>query len=139
MIDFWQTDPRLLPKINTFGCALLDSIYLSPVQFEPSDVNEMYNSLLQVGFIDEDCTIKDWESVLNSVSPHFSFKEKQPKQTYACGPHEKEIIKWYLSNVKEDHFTVGDGWGAVKWDSMNRSDIMKAYATFVEKVIITVS
>ena len=134
---FWQTDSRLLPKVQTFGCALLDSCYLSPVGFEPSDVNEMYKSLLQVGFIDEDCTIKDWQSVLNSISPHFSFKEKAPKE-YVCYVNEREILKWFLSNINENHFTVGNGASMTEWDSMNRPDILSKYGSFVEKVIVRI-
>lgn len=134
---FWQTDPRLLPKVQKFGCALLDSIYITPVSFEPSDVNEMYKALLQVGFIDEDCKILDWISELNSISARFHFKTKAAID-YICKANERELLKWHLSNIDEDHFTVGNGASLTVWDSMNRPDIMAKYATFVEKVIVAV-
>jgi Protein of unknown function, DUF261 len=135
---YWQTDARLLPAVRTFGCALLDGIWLSPVDYQPSDVNEMYKALLQVGFVDEQCTVLDWESVLNSISPHFHFKAKA-SQEYVCLVNEREILKWFLKNVNENHFTVGNGASMTAWDSMNRPDIMKAYAVFVDKVIVTIS
>ena len=138
MIDgFLQTDPRLNEKVQKFGCALLSSMYVAPTKYEPEDVNSMYESLLSVGFIDEDCTILDWKSVLYSIDARLHFKCKALEGCF-CGPSEREIIKWYLSNVKEDHFTVGDGRGHTVWDSMERPDIMAKYATFVEKVIVTV-
>ena len=76
--------------------------------------------------------------MLNSIAANMHFKAKT-REGYICRVNEREIIKWYLSNVEEDHFTVGNGASKTQWDSMNRPDIMSAYATFVEKVIVTVS
>jgi hypothetical protein len=136
--NFWQTDPLLHPKVQKFGCALLCSLYLSPDLYTINRVNSMYQSLLSVGFIDEDCTILDWERVLWSIAPNMHFVEKA-EAGRLCKANEREIIKWYLSNVKENHFTVGDGESHTSWDSMNRPDIMRKYATFVEKVIVRVA
>jgi len=133
---FLQTDPRLLPVVQKYGCALLDCCYLSAVDFQPSDVNEMFMELRQVGEVDDECTINSWMNVLESVSVHLQFKTIAPID-YVCLASEREILKWYLSNVEEDHFTVGNGAGMTKWDSMNRPDIMRAYATFVSKVVVT--
>jgi hypothetical protein len=142
---FWQTDPRLHPKVQKYGCALLCSLYLSPDLYTPEMVNSMYQSLLGVGFIDEDCLIYDkadpnnsWEHVLWSIAPNMHFVEKAGAGRL-CKSNEREIIKLYLSNVKENHFTVGDGESHTSWDSMNRPDIMRKYATFVEKVIVRVA
>lgn len=135
---WWQTDPRLLPKVQTFGCALLDSCYLSPIDFQPSDVNEMYKTLLQVGFIDEDCLILSWANVLNSISANLHFKTKTI-ESYVCLANEREILKWWLSNLQENHFTVGNGSSMTAWDSMDRPDIMKEYATFAEKIIVRIA
>jgi hypothetical protein len=135
---FWQTDPRLNPKIQASGCALLSSLYIAPVDFTVDMANDMYRELLRVGFIDEDCTILTWPSVLWSVSARMQFARRAPVD-YICKVNEREIIKWYLSNVKEDHFTVGNGASKTEWDSMNRPDIMAKYATFVEKIIVTVT
>ena len=135
---FWQTDSRLHPKVQMYGCALLSSCYIAPQEFTPEDVNNMYAALLQVKFIDVDCKILDLKSVLNSIAANMHFKAKT-LEGYICRVNEREIIKWYLSNVEEDHFTVGNGASKTQWDSMNRPDIMSAYATFVEKVIVTVS
>ena len=134
---FWQTDYELKSPIRASGCALLSAMYIAPVSFSQGDVNEMYDALLGVGFIDKDCMILDWKSVLNSVSASMHFKFKC-LEGYPCAAGEREIIKWWLSNVKENHFTVGDGKSRTQWDSMNRPDIMAKYATFVEKVIVTV-
>ena len=135
---FWQTDYELLAPIRASGCALLSSIYLAARDFTQQDCNDMYNGLLGVKFIEQDCTIDDWDKVLNSIAPNMHFKAKS-NQFYVCAVNEREIIKWYLSNVKEDHFTVGNGASKIAWDSMNRPDIMSKYATFVEKVVVTVA
>ena len=45
---FWQTDSRLHPKVQMYGCALLSSCYIAPQEFTPEDVNNMYAALLQV-------------------------------------------------------------------------------------------
>ena len=136
--DFLQTDLRLLPEVQKYGCALLSACYVAPQDFNPQDVNDLYKALVGVGFEADDCTILDWDKVLWSISPRLHFKAKT-LEGYICRVNEKEILKWYLSNVEEDHFTVGNGASKTLWDSMNRPDIMKAYATFVEKVIITVA
>ena len=132
---FWQTDYALLRPVRSYGCALLSAMYLAPVDFTITDVNEMYKSLLSVKFVDEECTVRDWQSVLNSISPHFAFKTRTTQQ-YVCLACEREILKWWLSNVEEHHFTVGNGSSMTVWDSMNRPDIMSKYATFVEKVVV---
>jgi hypothetical protein len=120
-------------------------MYLSPKDFTPDDVNAMYKELVRVGFIEPDCTIyeeimpeQSWEAVLNSVAANMHFKSKASK-SYVCMAKEREIIKWSLSNVGEKHFTVGNGGSKTEWDSMNRPDVMSLYATFVEKVIVTVA
>jgi len=140
MIKGWlQTDTRLDPVVQTFGCALLCSCYIAPdTLFQPSDVNSMFEALKGVGFVDAECTILDWDKVVWSVSPKMRLKFKA-LEGYTCQPNEREILKFYLSNVKEDHFVVGDGKTHIEWDSMNRPDVMKEYATFVEKVVITVA
>jgi hypothetical protein len=138
MIGFWQTDKKLLPKIQTFGCALLDCMYLTNDNFTQDDVNNMYKALLNVNFIDEDCTILSWQNVLWSISPYFAFKKKVGK-TYVCEVNERDIIKWYLGSINENHFTCGDGAGKTTWDSMNRPDVMALpTTTFVERVIVRV-
>lgn len=144
MISFWQTDPRLHPDINLFGCAFLSAHYLLPDDLSPSDINARWDSFKLQKIIDDNDDITSWAGLLGGVWSAETV-ERFPLSfahtamlDYECGEGEKEIIKWYLSNVKENHFTVGDGKGATLWDSMNRPDIMKAYATFVSKVIVKV-
>lgn len=144
MLSFWQTDKALSPRINSFGCAALDSLYLMPQDYYPEQVNEIIERSIRNGLLDENCTILSWARWLGSLGDDraplpgypLQFSRKTSSQDYRCEPDEREIIKWYLSNVKENHFTVGDGIGNTLWDSMNRPDIMAKYATFVEKVIV---
>jgi hypothetical protein len=138
MIDFFQTDPGLDLTEQKTGCAFLCGCYIAPTRYTIQEVNCLYHELYQVHFVDADVTILDWASVLNSIDARLHFKMKT-LEGYFCGPGEREIIKWYLSNVKENHFTVGDGKSHTMWDSMNRPDIMSQYATFVEKVIVSVT
>ena len=145
IIGFLQTSPKLKAPIRQGGCALLCAIYLAPKAFSVEDVNAMYEELLQVGFIEEDCTIyeeiapeQSWEAVLNSIAPNMHFKSRA-SISYVCKANEREILKWYLSNVDEDHFTVGNGASKTLWDSMNRPDVMSQYATFTDKVIVRIA
>jgi hypothetical protein len=146
MIDgFFQTDPRLFLPEREFGCALMDALYISPDDYTPAMVNSMYEALLSVAFIDKECTVLHWDEVLWSIHPSMRFKQKTA-QDYVCKNGEREILKWYLWNVKENHFTVGDGLGNTAWDSMNRPDVMSMIlsngaknANFVEKVIVKIS
>jgi hypothetical protein len=141
---FWQTDPRLLQKVQTFGCAFLDGLYLLPDDFTPQAVNEMYSGFVHGKLIDIDCTILSWAKFLGALISNQTIL-RYPLQfsriageDYVCEGDEREIIKWHLSNIDEDHFTVGDGKSKVLWDSMNRPDIMKKYASFVQKVVVKV-
>jgi len=134
---FWQTDPRLILTEEHFGCALLSSCYIAPQDFTPEDVNNLYKALLGVAFVDEESKILDWDKVVWSISPVMRFKEKAGIGR-VCAVNEREILKWHLSNINSDHFTVGNGASKTVWDSMNRPDIMAKYATFVEKVIIKI-
>ena len=136
IIGWWQTDPRLDPKVQKYGCAFLSACYVAPQEFQPEDVNEIFRNMKIVGFLNDNSRIEDWDKVLWSIAPSLRIKWKTSSWDYVCNPGEREIIKWYLSNVKENHFTVGNGHSVTAWDSMNRPDIMKKYATFVEKVIV---
>lgn len=136
--NWWQTDSRLHPKIQQYGCAFLDTCYLAPQDLQPADVNEIFRNMKIVGFLNDNSKIEDWDHVLWSISPILRLKFKTSSHDYVCGPYEREIIKLYLSNVKENHFVVGNGKGVVEWDSMNRPAILKAYSSFVEKVIVKV-
>jgi hypothetical protein len=135
---WWQTDPRLHPTIQKYGCAFLCSCYLSPQDFTPEEVNEIFRNMKLVNFLSDSCLIQSWDQVLWSISPVLRLKFKTSSRDYVCGPYEREIIKWWLVNVKENHFTVGDGCSRTEWDSMNRPDIMGSFASFVEKIIVKV-
>jgi hypothetical protein len=137
---FKQEDsPPLLPQISIDGCAFLSAIYLTVIDYNAEEVNEIYASCVHAGLIGADCTILDWARFLEGISVSMKLKYKTAQESYVCAPNEKQIIKWWLSNVQESHFTVGDGNGNVAWDPEQRSDIMRAFATFQESVIITVT
>lgn len=150
MIRFWQTDTLLLPVIQTYGCAVLDSIYLLPDEYTQEQINDIWTAAQGDGRINPAThltnpnEIASWALWLHSLwsidksARPLLFQRKTSSRDYQCEPDEREIIKWYLSNVKENHFTVGDGIGNTLWDSMNRPDIMSKYSTFVEKVIVRV-
>lgn len=145
MIRFRQTDPLLLPVVQTYGCAVLDSIYLLPDEYTQEQVNDIWTAAQGDGRINPANEISSWAVWLDSLwsvqlsARPLSLARISTSRDYRCEDDEREIIKWYLSNVKEDHFTVGDGIGNTLWDSMNRPDIMSAYAAFVQKVIVKVA
>ena len=137
---FKQEDsPPLLPQISMDGCAFLSAIYLLISDYNAEVVNEIYASCVHAGLIGADCYINDWERFLEGISVSLKFKAIVTDKDYICAPSERQIIEWWLSNVKESHFTVGDGSGNVAWDPEQRPDIMRAYASFQEAVIITVT
>jgi len=151
MISFLQTDGALRKEIRASGCALLDCAKLAAQAFTQDEMNRLYDELLAVKFIDEECTLLSWDNVLNGLDARLHFKREiilgmevaqvytpvsNPEQ-YTC-VNELEILKWWLTNVKEQHHTVGDGKGATAWDSMARPDIMAAYAKPMARIIVSV-
>ena len=103
----------------------------------------IYGSLLAAKMIAFDCTVLDWARMLLALSPNLVFKSVEPV-TYVCAVNEREILKWHLQNVQEDHFTVGNGASKTDWDSMGLPDIMAMVmpdgtpnAKFVHKVVMT--
>jgi hypothetical protein len=154
MISFWQTDKLLIPVIRKYGCTMLDSLYLMPDDYTQEQVNDLWEvaqadgRIYPANYPKHGNEIASWSLWLGSLwtggdpmhienAYHpLSFSRISTSRDYRCAEYEREILKWYLSNVKENHFTVGDGIGNTLWDSMNRPDIMKAYSTFVEKVIV---
>ena len=137
MNRFWQTDPALIQEMKDGGCGILSARELSPTVYQVADANAMYAALLQVKFIQPNCTILSWDHVLNSCGAKLHFKKFAMDQFYVCAPGEAEIIKWWMRNVKEYHFTTGDGRGNCGWNSMNNPLIMAAYADFVERYIVS--
>ena len=136
---FKQEDsPPLLPQISMDGCAFLSAIYLVVVDYNAEEVNEIYASCVHAGLIGADCTILDWVRFLEGLSVSLKFEEETTDQTRQCKPNERQLICWWLSNVKETHWTVGDGKGSVAWDPEQRPDIMRAFASFMKAVFVTV-
>ena len=138
MINFLQTDPRLNPKIQKAGCAILSSLWFKKSDLDPRAVNTIYDVLLAHNVIDEDCTILSWAIFLPKIDPLFSFVRKAGYD-YVTDDDEREILKYYLSNVDEDHFVSGNGKSMILFDSMNRLDIIQKYGAFVEKVVFKVA
>ena len=149
MISFWQTDPRLALNEREYSCAVLDSLYLMPDDYTPDDVNRIVLKAVLSKLLDAECKILSWARWLASLVSSESVV-RYPLQfsriagaDYRCEPDEKEILKGSLSNIGGFHFVVGDGrpfTGVenVVWDSCNRPDVLKAYWSFVEKVIVRV-
>lgn len=147
MISFLQTDPRLIPVIQKYGCAFLSSHYLLPDDLTPEQCNDRWSIFQQQGVaIDANNEIFSWARLLAGIYSGesvyrfpFSFSRKVQDRSYLCDVSEREILKWHLDTINEDHFTVGDGKGNTAWDSMGRPDVMALPTThFVEKVIVTV-
>jgi hypothetical protein len=147
---FWQTDSRLEPEVQQYGCALLDCCYLLPDEFTPAGVNELYAEYVERGLIKMDCTILSWARVLGAMLSAESV-DKYPLQfsriagaSYQCDDDEREILKGSLSNIGGYHFVIGNGKPFIDvatnvlWDSMNNPRVMNAYWSFVEKVIVKV-
>ena len=145
MISFWQTDPRLALSEREYSCAVLDSLYLMPDDYTPDQVNALVLRSILNKLLDAECTIQSWALWLGSLASSET-AVKYPLQfsriagaDYVCDADERELIKWWIEGVRENHFTVGDGHSHVAWDSMNRPDIMALPTTkFVEKVVVKV-
>ena len=149
MIRFWQTDPRLALSEREYSCAVLDCLYLMPDDYTPEQVNALVLRAILGKLLDAECTIQSWALWLGSLVSSETVV-KYPLQfsrlagaSYQCDDDEREILKGSLSNIGGFHFLVGDGkpftgLENVVWDSMNRPDIMKAYWSFVEKIVVKV-
>ena len=150
MIGFWQTDPRLALSEREYSCGVLDSLYLMPDDYTPEQVNALVLRSILGKLLDAECTIQSWALWLGSLASSET-AVKYPLQfsrlagaSYQCDDDEREILKGSLSNIGGFHFVVGDGRPFtsaaenVVWDSMNRPDIMKAYWSFVEKIVVKV-
>lgn len=112
--SFKQEDsPPLLPQISLGGCAFLSAIYLLAIDYNAEEVNEIYASCVHAGMIGADCTIEDWARFLEGLSVSLKLNGIVKDSSYVCAANERQIIKWWLSNVQESHFTVGDGKGNV--------------------------
>src|SRR5208282_2875104 len=114
MINFWQTDPRLTMKEEEYACAVLDGIYLLPDEYTPEMVNDLVASLQAQNILDADVTILSWARFLGALRSSETV-ELYPLQfsrlagaDYTCEPDEREILKFWLDTVKENHFCVGD-------------------------------
>ena len=150
MIRFWQTDPGLALNEREYSCAVLDSLYLMPDDYTPDQVNKIVLKAILNKMLDAECTILSWamwlgslESTETAVKYPLQFVRKAGAD-YNCEANEREILKGSLSNIGGFHFVVGNGLpfisveSNVAWDSMNRPDVMKAYWSFVEKVVVRV-
>jgi hypothetical protein len=147
---WWQTDPRLALNEREYSCAVLDSLYLMPDDYTPDDVNRIVLKAILGKLLDAECSILSWALWLGSlhssetVEPYPLQFSRKAGADYRCGPDEKELLKGSLSNIGGFHFVVGNGKPFmdvstnVVWDSMNRPDIMRAFWTFAEKVIVKV-
>jgi hypothetical protein len=138
MIQFLQTDQRLNPKIQKYGCTMLSSLWFKDEDLSPHAVNTIYDVLLAHGMINENCKILSWALFLPKIDPTFTFVRKAGYD-YVTEDDEREILKYHLSNINEDHFVAGNGKSMILFDPMNRLDIIQKYGSFVEKVIIKVS
>jgi hypothetical protein len=143
VISFLETDPALVPPMGKGGCAVLSSLRILRREYNQAEVNMIYASLVAAKFLAFDCTVLNWAEMLLALSPNLVFKAVEPV-TYVCAVNEREILKWYLHNVNEDHFTVGNGASKTDWDPMNRPDVMAMVlpdgtpnAEFIHKVVLT--
>jgi len=139
VISFLETDPALVPMMGKYGCAVLSALRILRREYNQAEANMIYASLVAGKFIAFDCTVLDWKNMLLALSPNLLFKDVTDA-TYVCAVNEREILKWHLGNINEDHFTVGNGASKTDWDPMNRPDIMALTTThFIHKVVMTYS
>ena len=120
MVTFLQTDPTLLPPMRNWGCAFLSALRILRREYNQAEANMIYGSLLAAKMIAFDCTVLDWARMLLALSPNLVFKSVEPV-TYVCAVNEREILKFRLQNIHEDHFCTGNGASKVDWDPMSRS------------------
>lgn len=120
----YQTNLKLKPQIQKYGCYLMSLIYLAVKKGKTEDptperVNFFYETFLKFKWINENCLVLYPAKILG----FFGIMTKQAmdsddgirmEPTYMPFENQLEILCYKMPSYS--HFVVGDGKGRIEWD-----------------------
>lgn len=128
-----QTTIQLLPDIRKYGCLYLSMSLMSPVIFTPDDLNKIWTTCIQKGYITGDvngngstddpedlCILKaHYNDILKELKAPYKFKAE-----YTSLPNHGFIIAKYV-NKGFTHFVVVDQNGDIIYDPTPNSNAVR--------------
>ena len=113
IIKIKQTDKNLPKKINDFGCNFMSHLYVAKQSYTITEIIDIYNKAVKDGCIDENCTVKDPNRLLQllgsnlrqiggiSLSDNGVWGEKETSSKIVF-----KIARWSQRNSRHNHFTL---------------------------------
>jgi hypothetical protein len=132
-----QTDPRLLPEINKYGCYFMCiCFFLNKFKkklWDTDKINEFYKTMVHLGYIEaddnfdsvdpDDATIMYPAKIFESEGLNVKYFGHSHKSRI-CNTDEFEILK-FTRITGGSHFVCGDGMGHVTYDPWGVSNTVK--------------
>lgn len=83
-------------------------------QFSTGAINELYPVLIDYGFMDEECFIRDPAAIFNTLGLPVHYYDRFDPPDYRCKDKEIEILRFKHNTWV--HFVAGDGESHVTYD-----------------------
>lgn len=118
----YQNDKQLLKPIRKYGCYMRSLLWITEVEnrrvLHPQEINSYYSRFLSLKYIDENCTVKKPDEILNMALESKDFLihqvgiEEDGKKTF-WGWVKTEDFDWVILHHATTgeigtHFTVAD-------------------------------
>ncbi len=117
-----QTDKRLVPQINEYGCYFMSILFLvnkhTGLQLSPRKINGLYHEIIDRGFMDKNCYINNPQAIFYYLGLHADYTDRHEKADYFTGKNEIEILCFQRTGYR--HFMVGNE-GVIAFDPMGNS------------------
>ena len=125
-----QTDRRLRPEINTFGCYFMSILFLAnkyaKVPLSTVVIGKIFNDCVEMGYIlnskGYSAFIQNAEGIFKHLGLDCKYTNNHEPPKRNCSKNEFEILCLQNSKGKK-HFVVGDGKGHIAYDPMGTSSI----------------
>ena len=131
-----QTDPRLLPEINKYGCYFMSICFFlnkyKKVMWTTDKINDFYKLMVNIGNIEADDDFTTANPIdAEIIKPDKIFQSGgliveylgHCSKDYICDSDKFEILKFVGKNGS--HFVCGDGKGNVAYDPYGDSNSVR--------------
>ena len=130
-----QRDSRLNADIQARGCYYMSLLFLANKwarhQFDIAEIRRVYEHVVTLGWMREDCYILTPERILGYVELETVYLGHRGPH-YLCGERDIEVLCYQRGG--QTHFVTGDGKGHVAYDPWGVSRAV-AEGTLVSKRI----
>ena len=110
----YETDPKLDPDLQKFGCAV-ESLAVYNPDITDDELNAFARVAHSKGIIDSDDVIDDWQGLANLFGYPLKYREAHYPPDTQVDPKEMYLIgEWHNPNNGFTHFVVMDGKGIDK-------------------------